>query len=90
MKKEEIEMARKPKVEAEAMALLEAALAEPAASCPEPMNPDVAAFQVCWDAYQASADAQVESEAEPLISSSQEKKDTKVPKYRGGWRPSVS
>ena len=76
-------MVRKPKVEAEAMALLEAALAEPSASFPEPMNPDVAAFQARWDAYQASADAQVESEAEPLISSSQEKQDTKVPNIAG-------
>ena len=83
-------MVRKPKVEAEAMALVDAALAEPSASFPEPMNPDVAAFQARWDAYQTSADAQVESEAEPLISSSQEKKDKKATKCRGGRRPSVS
>jgi hypothetical protein len=67
-------MPRKPKHEAEVMALLESELADASHSSEEPVHPDVAAFQARWGAYQSSSDAQVESEAEPLISSAKDGK----------------
>lgn len=73
-------MARKPKHEAEVMALLESEHADAPPSSEVPVHPDVAAFQARWGAYQSSSDAQVESEAEALIAKA---KDAK----RGGSRP---